>query len=269
MSSLLVLESDARDNRANIPAEWFERMEALPEAESRRYLRCCHDDFKGKVFTLFTEANICPRFPIPKSWPIVRGCDPGVTGAGWVWISAVTGLAKLRQEGWPGLPEDLRDGHTVTWHCWQPRSVPIEEVAAQVTEWDKGLTVLFTGIDPSDARQQTGRGLKTTAELLTDLNMGPIVKAPNDETAFILKANQGFVSRRDWITANCVDLIRQLRSDVWDDRAGPGVARRKYAREFHVLAAWKYARMLEPELLSAGPIPREKPKHPTRNRTGY
>lgn len=272
-SPILVLESDAYDNRANVPREWFDAMEALPEAESRRFLHCCHDEFEGRVFTSFGECNICKQFPVPYawrgvSWPTIRGFDPGVTGAGWIWVSAVTGIEILRaSRGWADLPDGMENGHLVVWWEYQPREVQIESQVAKVKGWDRGIPIQFTGIDPSDARQNTGRGLRTTGELLEDLGLTPVTKAPNDETAFILLANQDFASGRAWIQDCCQNLIRQLRDEVYDSNAKPGAAKRKYARQFHTLSAYKYARMLEPELLSGKQAERRQGK--TGSKTGY
>jgi len=271
-SRLLVLESDAYDNRANVPKEWFDLMESLPEAESRRFLHCCHDEFEGKVFTGFGDRNICSEFPIPNGWrdlywPTIRGFDPGVTGAGWIWVSAVVGVERMRAAGWPELPEEVRNGHLVVWWEYQPREIAIEEQVEKVKAWDRGMAITFTAIDPSDARQNTGRGLRTTAELCEDLGIEGTQKAPNDETAFILVVNQDFLSQRVWVQDCCQTLIRQLRDESYDPKAQPGTVKRKNARQFHVLSAYKYARMLEPELLSAKAPERKRGQ--TKSKTGY
>lgn len=267
----LVLESTARDNQANIPPEWFQRMEALPANESRRYLECCHDEFAGRVFTGFTGANVCEPFPIPKTWPFVRGFDPGVRQTGWVWLTVATQLARLRAKNWPGIPEWLTDGTTIAFDEYSPIEMPIEDQAKEVLARDKrdGLAALFTGIDPSDARQQTGRGLRRAGELISDLGISPVFKAPNNETAFILKLQQACVARKFAVTNNCKRLIEQLTSEVYDEKANPGEPKRKYAREFHVLAALKYGYLMEPEIYTMLGVESEKPRQPSKSKTGY
>lgn len=264
----LTLESNAEDNRANIPEEWFERMRGLPESEQRRYLFLSHDEFQGRVFLEFGPQNVVPQFLVPKEWPVIRAHDPGVTGAGWVWISTICDLGRLKSKGWK-FPEGFKDGDTVTWDEYGPYEVPIEDQIAHVKELDAKLKPVFTGIDPSDARQQTGRGLKTAKQLLEESGIAPVRKAPNDETTFIQKAKQVFTSKRSWITKNCTGLIRQLTDEIWDEKSRPGERKRKYAGPFHILAAWKYGLLLKPELLTAEPTPVRKGKYGTSSRSGY
>jgi len=301
-SRLLVLESDAYDNRANIPPAWFQRMEALPRAESRRFLRCCHDDFEGRVFTAFAPERVIPSFRIPASWPFVRAFDPGVVGCGWVWLAVAAQVNRLRQQGWQ-LPEPVREGCVIAFDQYSPEAVPIEAQVREVLRRDGGaihkagtrrpLVPIFTAIDPGDARQQTGQGIMNTADLIKRTlyglrgqalgpsealydyargdrlpDFGPLRKAPNDEVAFILKAQQGLAAGVYLFTGNCQGLIRQLREEAYDETV-QGERRRKYAKRFHLLAAWKYGIMLEPELLNWQPPRVAQPLHPTRSRTGY
>ena len=291
-SRLLVLESDAYDNRANVPPAWFERMEALPKAESRRFLRCCHDDFEGRVFTAFSPERVIRAFSIPRSWPLVRAFDPGVVGCGWVWLAVAVHVNRLRQQGWE-FPEQVRDGCVIAFDEYAPRGVPIEAQVRHVLEVDQRtkVEVMYTAIDPTDARQQTGQGIMNTADLIkrtlyglrgNDLGsldphydyaraerlpeFGPLRKAPNDETAFILKAQQGLENGMYLFTGNCKGLILQLREEAYEESA-QGERRRKYAKRFHLLAAWKYGIMMEPERLNW-----ERPKVRrgyTSSRSGY
>jgi hypothetical protein len=298
---LLVLESDAYDNRQNIPPAWFERMESLPQAESRRFLRCCHDDYEGRVFTAFAPERVTRPFPIPGSWPFVRAFDPGVVGCGWVWLTVAVNVNRLRQRGL-AIPAPVRDGCVIAFDEYAPESVPIEDQLKEVLRRDgaaisKGgrrlpLVPIFTAIDPSDARQQTGQGIMNAADLIKRIlyrlrgsalgslqagydyagreqlpAFGPLRKAPNDETAFILKAQQGLASGRYLFVDSCRHLIRQVREEVYD-QTPQGERRRRYAKRFHLLAAWKYGIMLEPEVLTAEP-PRIAPRHPSRSLTGY
>jgi hypothetical protein len=286
---LLVLESDAYDNRANIPPAWFQRMEALPKAESRRFLRCCHDDFEGRVFTAFAPERVIPPFVIPRVWPFVRAFDPGVVGCGWVWLTLAVDADRFRRDGWE-ISEQVRDGCVIAFDEYAPEAVPIEAQVREVLRREraaisrgdrrKPLLPLFTAIDPSDARQQTGRGIMNTADLIKRTlyglrgqalalsgicydyargevlpDFGPLRKAPNDETAFILKAQQGLAAGMYLFTGNCQHLIRQVREEAYEETA-QGERRRKYAKRFHLLAAWKYGIMLEPELLDEGPLVR-------------
>ena len=300
-SRLLVLESDAYDNRENIPPVWFQRMEALPEAESRRFLYCCHDDFEGRVFTAFAPERVIPFFGIPGTWPFVRAFDPGVVGCGWVWLTVAVHVNRLRREGW-GFPEPVRDGCVIAFDEYSPASVPVEEQVREVLRRDgaainrgrdrKPLVPIFTAIDPGDARQQTGQGIRNTADLVKRTvyglrgqalhprdalydygrgealpDFGPLRKAPNDETAFILRAQQGLATGMYLFTANCQGLVRQVREEAYDESAS-GERRRKYAKRFHLLAAWKYGIMLEPELLTYEP-PRRYQGRGANPTTGY
>jgi hypothetical protein len=95
-----------------------------------------------------------------------------------------------------------------------------------------------------------------------------LVKAPNDENAFILKAQQGFADGRYLILDHCQQLLRQLRSEVYDQSAR-GERRRRYSQRFHILAAWKYGIMTEPERLAVEPPQIVRPRYPSRSRTGY
>jgi len=289
---LLVLESDAYDNRANIPPAWFQRMEALPEAESRRFLRCCHDDFEGRVFTAFAPERVIPAFVLPRQWPCIRAFDPGVVGCGWVWLAVATEVNRLRRQGWE-IPDAVQDGCVIAWDEYAPQTVPIEAQVKHVLEVDQqsGVEVAYTAIDPSDARQQTGRGIMNTADLIKRTlyqfrgqtldgfrvrydyagqealpEFGPLRKAPNDETAFILKAQQGLAAGRYLFTETCRHLIRQLRDEAYEENA-QGERRRKYAKRFHLLAAWKYGIMMEPEMLTVEP-PVSANYHTSRG-TGY
>jgi hypothetical protein len=291
-SRLLVLESDAYDNRANVPQAWFDRMEALPKAESRRFLRCCHDDFEGRVFTEFTSERVIRLPRAPKAWPFVRAFDPGVVGCGWVWLTLAAHVNRFRQQGWE-FPEQVRDGCVIAFDEYAPESVPVEKQVRYVLELDRtsGLEPKFTAIDPGDARQQTGQGIMNTADLIKRTlygmrgggldpsdarydygraeklpNFGPLRKAPNDETAFILKAQQGLADGTYLFTAKCRDLIRQVREEAYEESA-QGERRRKYAKRFHLLAAWKYGIMMAPERLNW-----ERPKVRrayTSSRSGY
>ena len=299
-SRLLVLESDAYDNRANIPPAWFQRMEALPKAESRRFLRCSHDDFEGRVFTAFAPERVVPVFTIPRVWPFVRAFDPGVVGCGWVWLTVAVDVNRFRQDGWE-VPEQVRDGCVIAFDEYAPEAVPIEAQVREVLRRDgaairkggerKPLVPIFTAIDPGDARQQTGQGIMNTADLIKRTlyglrgqalglsgtfydyargevlpDFGPLRKAPNDETAFILKAQQGLAAGMYLFTGNCQGLIRQVREEAYDETA-QGERRRKYAKRFHLLAAWKYGIMMEPELLNYEPLVRAQGY--TSSRTGY
>jgi hypothetical protein len=293
-SRTLVLESDAYDNQQNIPPAWFQRMEALPKAESRRFLHCCHDDFEGRVFTAFAPERVIPLFPVPSSWPMVRGFDPGVVGCGWVWLAVAEQVERYRRKG-ASLPEPVREGCVIAFDEYSPQAAPIEEQVKHVLEVDRrtNVEVFYTAIDPSDARQQTGQGIMNTADLIKRTlyrlrgrtldsfdapydyaereelpEFGPLRKAPNDETAFILKAQQGLAEGRYLFTDNCPKLIRQLREESYEENA-QGERRRRYAKRFHLLAAWKYGIMLEPELLTSEPPQRERPRYPTSSRTGY
>jgi hypothetical protein len=291
-SRLLVLESDAYDNRENIPPAWFERMEALPKAESRRFLHCCHDDFEGRVFTAFTPERVIPWFMIPKAWRFVRAFDPGVVGCGWVWFTLAVHVNRFREQGWK-FPEQVRDGCVIAFNEYAPESVPVEQQVRRVLEVDRasGIEIIFTAIDPGDARQQTGRGIMNTADLIKrtlyglrggDLDpsdarydyaraeklpdFGPLRKAPNDETAFILKAQQGLADGMYLFTERCKGLIRQLREEAYEESA-QGERRRKYAKRFHLLSAWKYGIMMEPERLNWEPTPVRRGH--TSSRSGY
>jgi len=279
----LMLESNAEDNRENIPQAWFDRMEALPKSEQARYLFLSHEDFSGRAFPEFGEANVLPRFLIPKAWPMIRAHDPGVTGAGWVWMSVAVDVNEWRRREWP-IPKEVKDGDVITWDEYAPRGVPIEKQIAHVVAMDEKCLPLFTAIDPADARQQTGSGVRNTADLIKravtgrqeDYKAGEVIprfgvlrKSQSDERAFILKAKQLFFGRRHWVLDKCKTLIRQLTDEAWDEKSPPGERKRKYAGPFHVLSAFKYGIMLEPEILAAKPTPVRRGKYGTRSRTGY
>ena len=189
-----------------------------------------------------------------------------MTGAGWVWMSTATGVKKLRDAQWP-LPEGIKDGDVVTWWEFAPNDMPIEQQVKAVKEIDGNFKPVFTAIDPTDARQQTGQGLKTVKELLEDMDAGAVRKAPNDEDTFILKVQQIFTSRSHYVTENCQRLIREIQSEEYDQARA--VPKRKHSHRFHVLAAWKYGVLMEPELLVAGPVLARVPQFPSKSKTGY
>ena len=233
----------------------------------------------GRVWTAFSAANVCEEFPIPArpelAWPFIRGLDPGIRGTGWVWVAGVRHVDRLRKMGWPGLPAQMRDGDLVYFCEYEAHDVAIEEQVLAVLARDgrtaKGrqLAPVFTAIDPSDARQQTGRGLRSMGELAGDLGIGAIVKAPNSERAFIAKFQQMFLDRRVWVMENCTILRRQLMEDIWDEKAvRDGDPVRKFSHQFHTLAAAKYALLMEPELLAAGVAERKKGTGASKQ-TGY
>ena len=230
---------------------------------------------RGAVWTMFSkEKHVVKGFPIPREWPFIRGFDPGARSSGWVWVATAKRCKQLRKRGWP-LPKWLTNGSLVVFDEYEPPigsdEVAIEDQVREVLAKDSKDDVkpVYTAVDPSDAVQQTGRGLRTTAELAEDLGVGRTEKAPNDEKAFYNALQQDFLDRKICIMDHCKTLIRQIQADVWSEKSEDGRPKREHSEKFHTLAAFKYAYMMEPWLLIAEtPQPRVA-KHPTRSRTGY
>ena len=286
------LKEKMRGGQPAVPADWFERADGWPEQHKKRHLYGSWDQREGKVFIGFTNANVIDDFFLPRDWPCIRAHDPGVTGAAWVWISVAKDVEKWRAKGYPIPSEEcktckgegcdscggrgsiclVKNGDIITWDEYCPEQVDIAEQVAHVLDQDTktGVQVAFTGIDPKDARQITGRGLKNSEEQLKDLGIFPVVRSQSEETPFIQKANQGFVDRKYLFMRRCGTLIRQIRDEVWDEVAMQRhVEQRKYSRKHHVLAAWKYGIMLEPEHLVLDEPTIDRGKYKPKGSTGY
>ena len=286
------IKEKTRDGQLAVPADWYERADGWADAHKKRHLYGSWDQLEGKVFTGFTNENVIDDFFIPREWPCIRSHDPGVIGAAWVWMSVAKDVDRWWHKGHP-LPSEecrtckgrgckecdergrvcrIRNGDIITWDVYCPESVDIGDQVKHVLDIDTraGVNVMFTAIDPKDARQLTGRGLKNSEEQLKDFGLYPVIRSQSEETPFIQKANQGFVDRKYLFTRRCETLIRQIRDEVWDQGSMErGEEKRKNARRSHALAAWKYGVMLEPENLILDEPRIGQKKYKSKGSTGY
>jgi len=286
------LKEKTREGQPAVPADWYERADGWSDIHKKRHLYGSWDQLEGKVFTGFTNDNVIDNFFIPREWPCIRSHDPGVVGAAWVWMSVVKNVDRWWSKGHLMPSEECRtckgegceecggrgrkclikNGDIITWDVYSPEQVDIGDQVAHVLDVDMraGVEVVYTAIDPKDARQITGRGLRNSEEQLKDLGITPVIRSQSEETPFIQKANQGFVDRKYLFTQRCEKLIRQIRDEVWDEGAMERhVEQRKNARKSHALSAWKYGIMLEPENLVLDEPTIDRGKYKPKGSTGY
>jgi hypothetical protein len=81
------VEATTYDN-PNLPEDYFEQFEGLPQAWLERFVLGSHEVFVGQIFTDYdSDVHVCPPFAIPQHWPRAFCMDPGIrheAAASWV-----------------------------------------------------------------------------------------------------------------------------------------------------------------------------------------
>ena len=78
------VEATTYDN-PNLPDDYFEQFEGLPEAWLQRFVQGSHEVFTGQIFTDWDpELHVVQPFHIPADWPRYACIDPGIHHEGCV-----------------------------------------------------------------------------------------------------------------------------------------------------------------------------------------
>jgi phage terminase large subunit len=82
------IEATTYDN-PNLPEDYFEQFEGLPEAWIQRFVQGSHDVFTGQIFTDYNpDIHLVQPFRIPESWQRMACIDPGIRHEGAVsWVA--------------------------------------------------------------------------------------------------------------------------------------------------------------------------------------
>jgi terminase large subunit-like protein len=113
------IEATTYDN-PNLPADYFEQFEGLPEAWIQRFVLGSHEVFVGQIFTDWEpKIHVVPGFRIPPNWPRWLCIDPGIRHEG-----ALSWAAQDFEGNVFYYREHLETGQDISW--WATKIFELE-----------------------------------------------------------------------------------------------------------------------------------------------
>jgi hypothetical protein len=175
-----VIEATTFDN-VNLPEDYLEQFEGLPESWIQRYIYGSHEVFVGQIFTDWDPAiHVIPPFRIPLAWERWMCIDPGIRHE-----AAVSWMARDPLGNWFYYREHLEANRDVSWWADKIRDLesaddcggPYEQVTrrligpeAQQRQQGDGKTVLGifqeNGIFPEIADRDPGARISKITQML-------------------------------------------------------------------------------------------------------
>jgi hypothetical protein len=150
------VEATPFDN-PNLPADYLEQFEGLPQHWYDRFVRGSHEVFIGQIFPDWNEEMHCIEpFYIPKDWERWCCIDPGIGHEG-----AVSWVARDYYNNKYYYREVVEAGRDVTWWAEQI------EYQEQRSDWggpDEEMTVRLIGPEANQRSQTDGRTVKGVYE---------------------------------------------------------------------------------------------------------
>lgn len=150
------VEATPFDN-PNLPPDYLEQFESLPDHWYQRYVLGSHEVFVGQIFTDFNpDLHVIDPFPIPTEWERWCCIDPGIRHEG-----CVSWMARDYLKNWYYYREILEPGRDVAW--WAEQITTTEE------SYDCGgpneeMFVRLIGPESQQRSQQDGRTVKGVFE---------------------------------------------------------------------------------------------------------
>lgn len=113
------IEATTFDN-VNLPEDYLEQFEGLPEAWIQRYIHGSHEVFVGQIFTDWDpQIHVIQPFHIPQHWERWMCIDPGIRHE-----AAVSWMARDTLGNWYYYREHLESNRDVSW--WSTRIRELE-----------------------------------------------------------------------------------------------------------------------------------------------
>lgn len=104
------IEASTYDN-PNLPEDYLEQFEGLPEMWIKRFVEGSHDVFVGQIFTSYDpDLHVIRPFRIPEHWQRFMCIDPGIRHEG-----AVVWMARSPDNQWFVYREHLEANRDVRW----------------------------------------------------------------------------------------------------------------------------------------------------------
>lgn len=151
------IEATTFDN-FNLPDDYLEQFEGLPEAWIQRYVHGSHEVFVGQIFTDWDPSiHVINPFRIPENWERWRCIDPGIRHE-----AAVSWMARDPLGNWYYYREHLENNRDVAW--WADKIFELE------AEDDVGgpLEVINRSLIGPEARQRAQTDGRTVLDLFEE-----------------------------------------------------------------------------------------------------
>lgn len=143
------VEATTFDN-VNLPEDYLEQFEGLPEAWIQRYIWGSHEVFVGQIFTDWDpDVHVIRPFNIPTYWERWMCIDPGIRHE-----AAVSWMARDPFGNWYYYAEELAPNHDVAW--WAHKIFEVE----RSDNWggpDEMVTRRLIGPEAQQRAQTDGR----------------------------------------------------------------------------------------------------------------
>lgn len=150
------IEASPFDN-PNLPADYLEQFEQLPQHWYDRYVLGSHEVFVGQIFVEWDpRIHVVEPFHIPREWERWCCIDPGIRHEG-----CVSWMARDYLNNWYYYREILEAGHDVAW--WADAIATAESKR----DWggpDEEMAVRLIGPEAQQRSQTDGRTVKGVFE---------------------------------------------------------------------------------------------------------
>jgi len=145
------VEASPFDN-PNLPEDYLEQFQGLPEHWYKRYVLGSHEVFVGQIFPDWDpDVHICAPFYIPRGWPRYMCIDPGMRHEGAASWCAQDPLGNVYY-----YREVLQDGQPVSW--WATTILDLEE-SEDVGGPEEEIEVRLIGPEARQRSQTTGQSV--------------------------------------------------------------------------------------------------------------
>lgn len=116
------IEATTFDN-VNLPQDYLEQFEGLPESWIQRYIHGSHEVFVGQIFTDWDPAiHVIPPFRIPQNWERWFCMDPGIRHE-----AAASWMARDPLGNWYYYREHLEANRDIAWWSQKIRELEAED----------------------------------------------------------------------------------------------------------------------------------------------
>jgi hypothetical protein len=150
------IEATPFDN-PNLPADYLEQFEGLPDHWYRRYVAGSHDVFVGQIFVHFDpDLHVIPAFHIPQDWERWCCIDPGIGHEG-----AVSWVARDYEDNCYVYREIVRAGEDAAWWAEQIEAM---ERRRDCGGPDEEMFVRLIGPESQQRSQTDGRTVRGVFE---------------------------------------------------------------------------------------------------------
>ena len=217
-SDYFLVEASTIDNAANLPPEYIQSLEAMPEEWKKRYYYGSWDEIGGLVYSEFNEKDhvtdkiwdpVRKRWIeyIPNYWLRYRAIDHGVRNPTACLFAAVS-----------------PSGTVYIYDEYYSPAATVQEHAEAIKRKSQGQAFVYTVIDPSAFNKEGTSGV-SAAHVYTQEGI-PVIKCSQRNYAAGIPVVKKYLTEIDpetkrpklqILAGRCPNLIREFKEYIWHE----------------------------------------------------